>query len=258
MHTDMAGSAVARRHAASRCSSCARRSRSTAGSRSPRTASVRTPTGRRTSCAPPTARRSRSSTPMPRAAWCSPTRSRSPRAQAPGDHRLRDTDRRLRLCADRAHAAARSPTAEALVPQLMAAGRASGERVWCFPMDEDFDTDIESSVADVVQCAVDGKGDHILAARFLQALRARRRSPGCTWTSLPRRAAAAWRTSAPRSPVSACATRSSCCCGRTRRRARHDDAAHPPARRLAPAPARRRGPRLRRCRTRPRASAARS
>jgi leucyl aminopeptidase len=34
-------------------------------------------------------------------------------------------------------------------------------------MDEDFDTDIDSAVADVAQCAVDGKGDHILAARFL-------------------------------------------------------------------------------------------
>jgi leucyl aminopeptidase len=50
---------------------------------------------------------------------------------------------------------------------IEAAGRASGERVWCFPMDSDFDTDLESSVADVLQCATEGKGDHILAARFL-------------------------------------------------------------------------------------------
>jgi leucyl aminopeptidase len=50
---------------------------------------------------------------------------------------------------------------------LESAGSISGERVWCFPMDADFDTDIESSVADVMQCAADGKGDHILAARFL-------------------------------------------------------------------------------------------
>jgi leucyl aminopeptidase len=50
---------------------------------------------------------------------------------------------------------------------IESAGTASGERVWCFPMDADFDTDIESAVADVLQCAVDGKGDHILAARFL-------------------------------------------------------------------------------------------
>ena len=50
---------------------------------------------------------------------------------------------------------------------IEAAGSSSGERVWCFPMDADFDTDLESSVADVLQCATEGKGDHILAARFL-------------------------------------------------------------------------------------------
>lgn len=51
---------------------------------------------------------------------------------------------------------------------LNAAGRASGERVWHFPLPEDFDGDIESSVADIAQCAVEGKGDHIHAARFLK------------------------------------------------------------------------------------------
>ena len=50
---------------------------------------------------------------------------------------------------------------------VQSAGRASGERVWCFPMDEDFDHELESAVADVLQCAVESKGDHILAARFL-------------------------------------------------------------------------------------------
>lgn len=55
-----------------------------------------------------------------------------------------------------------------LAAELVAAGRDSGERVWNFPLDEDFDSDIESPVADVMQCAADGKGDHILAARFLQ------------------------------------------------------------------------------------------
>jgi leucyl aminopeptidase len=50
---------------------------------------------------------------------------------------------------------------------IEAAGAGSGERVWCFPMDADYDTDLESAVADVLQCATDGKGDHILAARFL-------------------------------------------------------------------------------------------
>ena len=50
---------------------------------------------------------------------------------------------------------------------LQRIGRTSGERVWCFPMDEDFDSDLESPIADVLQCALEGKGDHILAARFL-------------------------------------------------------------------------------------------
>jgi leucyl aminopeptidase len=57
---------------------------------------------------------------------------------------------------------------DALAPTLQAAGHESGERVWHFPLSEDFDTDIESTTADVAQCAVEGKGDHILAARFLQ------------------------------------------------------------------------------------------
>jgi leucyl aminopeptidase len=50
---------------------------------------------------------------------------------------------------------------------IRAAGRASGERVWPFPMDEDYDSDLESAIADVLQCTPDSKGDHILAARFL-------------------------------------------------------------------------------------------
>jgi len=54
-----------------------------------------------------------------------------------------------------------------LLPKLLEAGRSSGERVWSFPFDTDFDSDLESKVADIVQCAVDGKGDHILATRFL-------------------------------------------------------------------------------------------
>ena len=50
---------------------------------------------------------------------------------------------------------------------LTKAGVACGERVWPFPMDEDFDEALRSDVADVKQCAADGMGDHILAARFL-------------------------------------------------------------------------------------------
>jgi leucyl aminopeptidase len=55
-----------------------------------------------------------------------------------------------------------------LAAALVAAGVSSGERVWNFPLDEDFDSDLESPVADIMQCNVEGKGDHILAARFLK------------------------------------------------------------------------------------------
>ena len=52
--------------------------------------------------------------------------------------------------------------------QLEALGQACGERVWGFPLDADFDAELESKVADIIQCPVEGKGDHIYAARFLQ------------------------------------------------------------------------------------------
>ncbi len=55
-----------------------------------------------------------------------------------------------------------------LAGALLGAGAASGERVWNFPLDEDFDSDLESPVADIMQCSSDAKGDHILAARFLK------------------------------------------------------------------------------------------
>ncbi|MEO1575223.1 MAG: hypothetical protein AAFU65_09715, partial [Pseudomonadota bacterium] len=56
---------------------------------------------------------------------------------------------------------------EALHGDLIKAGRDSGERVWPFPMDADFDKAIESQFADTKQCAASGSGDHIHAARFL-------------------------------------------------------------------------------------------
>jgi len=54
-----------------------------------------------------------------------------------------------------------------LIPVLIAAGRDSGERIWPFPIDEDFDKELESTVADTKQCTLEGEADHILAARFL-------------------------------------------------------------------------------------------
>jgi len=55
----------------------------------------------------------------------------------------------------------------ALATRLFEAGRDSGERVWNFPFEADYDAELESKVADIVQCALEGKGDHILATRFL-------------------------------------------------------------------------------------------
>jgi leucyl aminopeptidase len=53
------------------------------------------------------------------------------------------------------------------VEKIIAAGQDSGERVWPFPMDEDFDRELDSKVADIKQCTLTGEADHILAARFL-------------------------------------------------------------------------------------------
>lgn len=50
---------------------------------------------------------------------------------------------------------------------LQRAGAESGERVWPFPMDEDYDELLKSDIADVKQCSVENAGDHILGARFL-------------------------------------------------------------------------------------------
>jgi leucyl aminopeptidase len=50
---------------------------------------------------------------------------------------------------------------------LIAAGRDSGERVWPFPLDADYDESLKSGVADTKQCTLGGEADHILAARFL-------------------------------------------------------------------------------------------
>jgi leucyl aminopeptidase len=50
---------------------------------------------------------------------------------------------------------------------LIENGRLSGERVWPFPLDKDYDKALESTIADTRQCAEEGPADHILAARFL-------------------------------------------------------------------------------------------
>ena len=51
---------------------------------------------------------------------------------------------------------------------LIETGVRCGERVWPFPMDADYDDDLKSTVADILQCSVGNEADQILAARFLQ------------------------------------------------------------------------------------------
>lgn len=59
-------------------------------------------------------------------------------------------------------------TTDELAAQAVAAGRASGERVCVFPMDADYDSALDSKIADVKQCTLEGDADHILATRFLK------------------------------------------------------------------------------------------
>ena len=55
-----------------------------------------------------------------------------------------------------------------LLQQAVQAGQQSGERLCVFPMDEDYEAALDSKVADIKQCTLDGEADHILAARFLK------------------------------------------------------------------------------------------
>jgi leucyl aminopeptidase len=57
---------------------------------------------------------------------------------------------------------------DALLQQAVEAGQQSGERLCAFPMDEDYEAALDSKVADIKQCSLDGEADHILAARFLK------------------------------------------------------------------------------------------
>ena len=57
---------------------------------------------------------------------------------------------------------------DALLQQAVQAGQQSGERLCAFPMDEDYEAGLDSKVADIKQCSLEGEADHILAARFLK------------------------------------------------------------------------------------------
>ena len=47
------------------------------------------------------------------------------------------------------------------------AGSEAGERITSFPFDEDYEDDLDSQIADIKQCNLEGGPDHIHAARFL-------------------------------------------------------------------------------------------
>ncbi len=59
-------------------------------------------------------------------------------------------------------------TSDTLARDALAAAAASGERICVFPMDDDYDDALDSAVADVKQCTLEGGADHILAARLLK------------------------------------------------------------------------------------------
>ncbi|MDQ2069354.1 M17 family metallopeptidase [Natronospira bacteriovora] len=53
------------------------------------------------------------------------------------------------------------------IQPLLDCGQRTGERVWPLPYAEDYDEDLESGVADVLQCRPPAEADHLYAARFL-------------------------------------------------------------------------------------------
>lgn len=53
------------------------------------------------------------------------------------------------------------------IEPIIQAGEQCGERVWPLPYEDDYDEDLESKAADVLQCRTEAAGDHLYAARFL-------------------------------------------------------------------------------------------
>lgn len=55
-----------------------------------------------------------------------------------------------------------------LLQRAVSMGKQSGERLCAFPLDEDYEAALDSKIADIKQCTLDGEADHILATRFLK------------------------------------------------------------------------------------------
>ncbi len=54
-----------------------------------------------------------------------------------------------------------------LACKAIGAGAVAGERIVAFPYEEDMDSDLDSDIADIKQCTLEGGGDHMHAARFM-------------------------------------------------------------------------------------------
>ena len=54
-----------------------------------------------------------------------------------------------------------------LACKAVGAGALAGERIVAFPYEEDMDSDLDSDIADIKQCTLEGGGDHMHAARFM-------------------------------------------------------------------------------------------
>jgi len=59
-------------------------------------------------------------------------------------------------------------TSDELAQRAVSVGKQTGERMCAFPQDEDYEAALDSKVADIKQCTLDGEADHILATRFLK------------------------------------------------------------------------------------------
>ncbi|MBI4809692.1 MAG: leucyl aminopeptidase family protein [Nitrosomonadales bacterium] len=59
-------------------------------------------------------------------------------------------------------------TTDELAQRAVSVGKQTGERLCAFPQDEDYEPALDSKVADIKQCTLDGEADHILATRFLR------------------------------------------------------------------------------------------
>jgi len=59
-------------------------------------------------------------------------------------------------------------TSDELAQHAVSIGKQTGERLCAFPQDEDYEPALDSKVADIKQCTLEGEADHILATRFLK------------------------------------------------------------------------------------------